>query len=72
MKPNELLLGMESLMIHNSNHDDNTNDKSRSDDGLEIESNALWMKNEETAYSILRNTGALDSVCFLGLYTNIK
>lgn len=32
-------------MIHNSNHDDNNNDKSWSEDGLEIESNGFgWKK----------------------------
>ena len=41
---NDLLLGMESLMIHNSNHDANNNDKSWSDDELKIESNGLCMK----------------------------
>lgn len=44
---NDLLLRMESLMIHNSNHDDSNNDKSWSEDGLEIESNGLWMEKKK-------------------------
>ena len=35
---------MESLIIQNSNHNDNNHDKSQSDDELEIESNGLWTK----------------------------
>lgn len=48
-----LLLGMDSLMIHNCNHDDTNKDKSWSDDGLETQSNGLWIKE---------NTQKLDSL----------
>ena len=69
---NDLFLGMESLMIHNSNHDANNNDKSWSDDELKIESNGLCMKQMKQFMVFWGTQVLLTSVYFLGLYRNTK